>query len=367
MFENLITDDLYDLYQAFKQEGYNLWFVGGAVRDCLLGKEPNDIDLCTDATPEEQAGIYSRTGVKCIPTGLHHGTYTVVFGDESFEITSLRDSSGQYTKSLTEDLGQRDFTINAMAATFDKVLIDPFGGETDLNNKMLKFVGDTDAALRADPVRMLRFFRFSSLLGVHLTPPDTIFAAEHHNNLKDTVNRQRIWTEVQKALLSPHADHIMRAYALSGAGSVFGLLRHHRNIGKTIIADTRALDINDPITLMVALIENTRAVQWSGQQLRWTSREMAHAAAIAECMNGPMSIAAAKIKIATGVPRQWVFEAAKLMRADDVIELLSDWKVPKFPLSEEEVGDIDLYHEFKLEWAHSGFRIGEAVFRKRLA
>lgn len=149
----------------------NVWLVGGSVRDIFLGREPKDYDLATDALPEEVESWFPKT----IPTGIEHGTVTVMIDGQGFEVTTLRADGNysdgrrpdnvKYTDSIEEDLSRRDFTCNAIAINlFTKEVIDPFDGQIDIGNKILKAVRDPAERFLEDGLRVLRAVRFSSIL-----------------------------------------------------------------------------------------------------------------------------------------------------------------------------------------------------------
>ncbi|QTD42161.1 CCA tRNA nucleotidyltransferase [Sporosarcina sp. Te-1] len=151
--------------------GYEAVFVGGAVRDLLLGKEASDIDIATSATPAEVKEVFVHT----VDVGIQHGTVLVLFEGEPIEVTTYR-TEGTYSdhrrpdevkfvRSLEEDLRRRDFTMNAMALTLDGSLIDPYGGKKDIDNGLIRAVGNAEERFREDALRMFRAIRFSSVLG----------------------------------------------------------------------------------------------------------------------------------------------------------------------------------------------------------
>lgn len=149
------------------QAGFSAYFVGGAVRDTLLGKPIHDIDIATSAKPEQVLGLFARS----IPTGLQHGTVTVVHNKENYEITTFRTESGYrdhrhpanvtFVTELEQDLQRRDFTINAMAIDANWQLYDPYGGLQHLHNGILATVGDSNQRFQEDALRMLRAIRFA--------------------------------------------------------------------------------------------------------------------------------------------------------------------------------------------------------------
>ena len=173
---SFVKPELLRLEKMFADAGFELVFVGGCVRDALLGKEPKDVDLATSATPEEQISLYNQNGIRFIETGLQHGTVTAVLDGEPYEITTYRidkETDGRhakvdYTRDLVEDLSRRDLTFNAIAMRFDGTLVDPFDGMADLHNGRVRFVGNAQQRIEEDYLRILRFF--PSFLGTHKIP-----------------------------------------------------------------------------------------------------------------------------------------------------------------------------------------------------
>lgn len=148
---------------------HGAWFVGGCVRNGLLGIAASDIDICTDALPLQVMAAAEAAGLKAVPTGIDHGTVTVIAGGKPFEITTLRrdvETDGRHAKvaftdQLAEDAARRDFTMNALYATRDGEVLDPNGrGLRDLKNRHVRFIGDANARIAEDYLRILRFFRF---------------------------------------------------------------------------------------------------------------------------------------------------------------------------------------------------------------
>lgn len=199
--------------------GYEAYAVGGCVRDSILGREPDDWDITTSATPMQTKAVFGRT----IDTGIQHGTVTVRFAGESFEVTTYR-IDGEYadsrhpknvvfTANLVEDLKRRDFTINAMAYNDRSGLVDAFGGITDLENKIVRCVGDARERFTEDALRMMRAVRFSAQLGFSIDTDTEHAIMELAPNLA-RISAERIQIELVKILMSPNPDDIRVAYDL---------------------------------------------------------------------------------------------------------------------------------------------------------
>ena len=197
---------LYTLHRA----GYAAYVVGGCVRDSLLGLTPHDWDLCTSALPQQVMELFGAQ--RCIPTGLQHGTVTVKQSGALYEITTFR-TEGAYTDGrhpdevhfvpdVREDLARRDFTINAMAYNEKEGLIDPFGGQADLQSGILRAVGVPRQRFTEDALRILRLYRFAARFGFAIDPPTAQAAQELCAHL-DCVSVERIEEELAKLLSAP--------------------------------------------------------------------------------------------------------------------------------------------------------------------
>lgn len=206
--------------ELLEQAGYEAWFVGGCVRDSLLGLSPKDWDVTTSATPEEMKGCFP--GYPVLETGLKHGTLTVLFDRQSVEITTYR-ADGSYldhrhpqdvtfSRSLEDDLSRRDFTVNAMAYHPKRGLRDAFGGQADLKSRTLRCVGEPERRFREDALRILRCLRFASVLDFSIDPT-TAEALQKEQNLLENVSRERIREELTKLLCGQRAAEILRAYS----------------------------------------------------------------------------------------------------------------------------------------------------------
>ena len=197
--------------------GFEAYVVGGCVRDSILGREPGDWDITTSARPEQVKELFRRT----IDTGIQHGTVTVMLDKEGFEVTTYR-IDGKYedsrhpkevtfTPNLVEDLKRRDFTINAMAYNETSGLIDIFGGMQDIEDKVIRCVGEAKERFTEDALRMMRAIRFSAQLGYDIEE-DTKQAIQELAPTLRNISAERIQVELVKLLTSNHPDYLRIAY-----------------------------------------------------------------------------------------------------------------------------------------------------------
>ena len=203
-------------------DGYEAYAVGGCVRDTMLGRAPNDWDVTTSALPETTLSLFScADGFKAVPTGIAHGTVTVISGGEPVEVTTFRvdgkysdhrrpDSVG-FTGRLEEDLARRDFTINAMAYSPERGLIDPYGGERDLGDRIIRCVGEPERRFDEDALRILRALRFASTLGFEIDD-QTAEAAVRLRALILDISRERVSAELEKLLSGVDVVNILLGY-----------------------------------------------------------------------------------------------------------------------------------------------------------
>jgi tRNA nucleotidyltransferase (CCA-adding enzyme) len=197
------------LGKIFEQHKKVLYLVGGAVRNMVLGSEPSDWDLATDAKPEEIQSMFK----KVIPTGIDHGTVTILFSNNQFEVTtfridgdytdSRRPDSVEFTPSILEDLKRRDFTVNAMAIQVPSgTILDPHGGKHDLQEKIIRTVGNPDERFGEDALRVLRGIRFASILGFEFDIHTKESLERNAKNING-ISIERIRDEFLKIILGP--------------------------------------------------------------------------------------------------------------------------------------------------------------------
>lgn len=220
-----LPQDVDNIIQKLQDAGYEAYAVGGCVRDSILGRIPDDWDITTSAKPEQVKALFRRT----IDTGIQHGTVTVMMDKIGYEVTTYR-IDGEYedarhpkevtfTADLREDLRRRDFTINAMAYNSTQGLVDCFGGMEDLQNGMIRCVGNALERFSEDALRLMRAVRFSAQLSFQIE--EKTFEAIHimSPNLQK-VSAERIQTELMKLILSPNPDYLRKLYD-AGVTKVF--------------------------------------------------------------------------------------------------------------------------------------------------
>ncbi len=214
-----LPDKVHNIINTLEEAGYEAYAVGGCVRDSILGREPDDWDITTSAKPEETKHLFPRT----VDTGIKHGTVTVLLGGEGFEVTTYRidgtyedgrhPTEVTFTANLKEDLRRRDFTINAMAYNDRSGLVDLYGGLADMENRVIRCVGDAGERFDEDALRMLRAVRFSAQLGYRIDEATGEAVRALAPNLQK-ISAERIQAELVKLVTSPHPDYLRNAYEL---------------------------------------------------------------------------------------------------------------------------------------------------------
>ena len=220
------------IINTLEDAGYEAFAVGGCVRDALMGRVPNDWDITTSATPMQVKELFRRT----IDTGIKHGTVTIMLGKEGYEVTTYR-IDGDYmdgrhpdkvifTNNLIEDLKRRDFTINAMAYNERVGIVDAFDGINDLENKIIRCVGEATERFTEDALRILRALRFSAQLDFNINEATAVAVKELGKNLS-LISKERIQTELDKLITSNCPDRIklvhlygLNKFIFEGASSI---------------------------------------------------------------------------------------------------------------------------------------------------
>ena len=212
-----LPEDVKAILHTLQEAGYEAYAVGGCIRDSLLGRRPDDWDITTSAKPQETKALFGKT----IDTGIQHGTVTVIRHGRGYEVTTYR-VDGEYedgrhpkevtfTASLKEDLRRRDFTVNAMAYNEEDGLVDLFGGRQDLEQKIIRCVGEANERFEEDALRIMRAVRFSAQLGFSIEERTKEAIRGHAERLRQ-VSAERIQVELTKLVISPNPDFLRIAW-----------------------------------------------------------------------------------------------------------------------------------------------------------
>jgi poly(A) polymerase len=209
---------------ALTAAGHQAFVVGGCVRNAVLGAPVADVDVATDAVPETVTNIAENAGFRVIPTGIDHGTLTVLARGEAVEVTTFRrdvETDGRravvaFSGDIAEDAMRRDFTMNAIYARADGTVVDPLNGLPDLQARRVRFVGEAEARIREDYLRILRFFRFHAWYGAEGIDPEGLAACAANIAGLETLSRERVGAEMRKLLAAPDPAPAVAAMAQAG-------------------------------------------------------------------------------------------------------------------------------------------------------
>ena len=221
--------DIFLLFDIMTAGGASIRFVGGCVRDAVLGRAVTDIDFATDAEPARVIELLGERNIRALPTGVEHGTITAILDQRQFQITTLRqdiETDGRraevrYTKDWSVDAARRDFTMNSMSADPDGTIYDYVDGLTDLRAGRVRFIGEAEERIAEDYLRILRFFRFHATYG--LTAPDAqaLQACRDASNQIEKLSGERVWQELSRILVIAEPVHV---FALMEEAGILRLL-----------------------------------------------------------------------------------------------------------------------------------------------
>lgn len=280
------------LFDALLKGGGEARFVGGCVRNALLGAPVADIDIATTILPDEVVARLSAAGIATVPTGLAHGTVTAILDHQPFEITTLRrdvSTDGRratvaFTTDWAEDAGRRDFTFNALYATRDGAVIDLTNGLADLAARKVRFIGDARQRLAEDYLRFLRFFRFHAWYGKGEMDAEGLTACAEAKDGIATLSGERIHDEMLKLLAAPDPAPVLRGMAAIGilAEILPGPLEIERLARLAEIEETHLFREPDAVLRLAALIAGgtPERRQALARRLRFSNAESARLAAI---------------------------------------------------------------------------------------
>jgi poly(A) polymerase len=232
------------LFSLLNRDGEELRIVGGAVRNALMDHPVSDIDCATTALPQIVLERAQQAGFKAVPTGIDHGTITLILDHTPYEITTLREdvlTNGRHAQVLfgrdfAKDALRRDFTINALFLSEDGTIHDTVGGVKDASEHIVRFIGDPETRIREDYLRILRFFRFSSAYGTGVLERKGLYACIKNREGLEQLSRERIQMESFKLLMTPHVVNIVMQMSQSGlSGYTWGAVTHLARLSRVLM------------------------------------------------------------------------------------------------------------------------------------
>jgi len=344
------------LFSELELAGGQARFVGGCVRDALLGQVSDDLDVCTDLPPETVLEVLSNAGLKVIPTGLKHGTVTALIGEHKYEITTLRvdvQSFGRhadvaFTKSWLEDAARRDFTVNALYMEISGTLHDYYGGMSDLEKGIIQFIGDADTRIEEDYLRVLRFFRFYGRYGQGAPDVRSFKAcADAYDKLGD-LSAERISRELLQVLGA--SDPIKALSQMQRAGILRAVINDEVSLNS--LEGMLKLPIaSDPINRLSAFLGGrAELAKKSSKKFRLSAKADKRLALMCrEYIPPDLNILGQKSRLyklgaqafKDQVLLSWSMHPAE-SRFSDYLELIEEWTIPHCPVSGKDLLKIGI-------------------------
>jgi tRNA nucleotidyltransferase (CCA-adding enzyme) len=388
-FSHVITDNVRKACNVIRVAAGDARLAGGAVRDALLGLQPKDLDLATTLPPEIIVDIFTARGHTVFPFGIKHGTVGVVVNGETIEITTLRidrncdgrHAEVQFTSDWKLDAERRDFTFNAMFLDIDGNLYDYFDGQSDLNRRIVRFVGDANARIQEDYLRILRYFRFLGKIdGSHI---DYDAAVAMHSNLDglEGISGERIWLEMQKILSGRNRFGVLRLMRDRDVLPHIGLTDLFNPIRAATVV--RSIGANNPITALAAGLQgdtvaadrvierwklnNDEARLLSYIVLNWKEfggADYLHNLPTARWWKDEIVRRQHASNRDPKGEKQLVLELASSLGSDMLLRELTDWEEPKFPVTGRDLEGLGLtpgpnfgkiLEMLRIEWTQSDY------------
>ena len=262
--KNKVTQNILKIFEG---ADHNAYLVGGCIRNSILNIPVTDIDISTDATPQQTVDLFNRENFKVAPTGFSHGTVTVISEDIPYQITTMRSDQNTdgrhadvvFSDDIKKDAERRDFTINALYADSTGKIINPIGGLEDFNPLAIKFIGDPNNRIQEDYLRILRFFRFHAQFSELVTQFDKVAldAIKKNQDGLKKLSKERIWSELKKILSTSNPARSL--YKMSQLG-ILEIILENKNVHNikrfNLIEKKMGLE-PEPIRRLVAITENT--------------------------------------------------------------------------------------------------------------
>lgn len=389
------------LFAAIERDGDTAWVVGGAVRNALLGRPVTDVDVATTARPEVVTARAAAAGLKPVPTGIEHGTVTVVVDGHPYEVTTLRQDIETHGRHATvvfgrdwaADAHRRDFTMNALYASLDGVVHDFVGGVADCLAGRVRFIGDPAARIAEDYLRILRFFRFHAAYGRGALDTGGLHAAVVARAGLDGLSAERLGQEMLKLVVAVGAPATMTAMSDCGllqrvtgrAGNLAAFVRLHALAAAT---GRPARDKSDAPLFLAALAAWTEGdAVGLGARLRLSNRateRMAEAVRLARRVDSDIDEAAARRLLHAGGAES--FADALILahvrgrigraRVAPLLDLPERWPIPRLPIGGRDLAALGIaggpevgrrLAEAEAAWVESDFRLDREALLDRIA
>lgn len=371
------------LVKVFDATKDNFRFVGGVVRDSVLGIKAGDIDAATIFTPQEVTEILARNSIKTIPTGIKHGTVTALIDGMSIEITTLRKDiscDGRharviFTDNWHEDAARRDFTINALYLASDGELFDYFGGINDAHKGIVRFIGNAQTRIKEDYLRILRFFRFHAYYGRGNADSEALLACYELAPMMESLSGERISGEMLKILAAPEAFSVLKLMENNSLlKTVCGFnLRVDRAINNTAGNPQLCL----AILLLATEISPNEALNIIAERWRLSGglkKRLSLLMSYIEDMSEKMPVS--KQKHLLRKLGKDVFSSLILLKKaiepqssyDDMLNLANSWQIPHFPVSGDDLIKMGIkegkelgkkLHKLEKIWEDSDYKVSK--------
>lgn len=402
----LRSKTLQALLAVLSEGGEEARVAGGAVRNTLLGQPVTDVDIATTTIPDETVRRVEAAGFKAVPTGIEHGTVTVVAAGRGYEVTTLRDdvdtdgrrATVRFGRDWQRDAERRDFTINALYATAAGDVVDLVGGRADLETRTIRFIGEAETRIREDFLRILRFFRFFAWYGAGRPDAEGLKACARLKEGLDRLSAERVWTELRKLLSAPDPSRALlwmrQAGVLSrilpesekwGIDLIHPLVGAEADLGWPPDALLRLEAVIPPdAERAAALAKRLKLSTAQAERLKkWAAEapvtpQTADLALARRLYSGDRQAIVDRLRLSLAAARgRAASDAGALMEAGSLSRLLDfaeGWEKPVFPLRGRDLSALgfaegqrlgDTLKKLEAEWLASGFVLDRAALLER--
>ena len=395
------------IFALLNADGGEARVVGGAVRNALMGAPVGDVDIATTLRPEEVVERAKAAGIKAVPTGIEHGTVTLVLDGEGFEVTTLRrdiETDGRHAqvsfgRDWQEDAERRDLTINALYADASGAVIDLVDGLPDIETKTVRFIGDANTRIAEDYLRVLRFFRFFAYYGSGRPDADGLRASARAKDKLNTLSAERVWSELKKLLSAPDPSRALLWMRQSGVlaailpetqkwgiDSIHGLIATEQALGWEADAMLRLVSIIPPDRDRVAAVatrlrmskaEAARLDQWASAPI--IDPDMAETALDRLLYRQGVDGIIMRLKLAVATARSDISAGdvamRKVARLSTLLGRALKFQKPVFPLKGSDVLELgvsagpkvgEILNGLEEKWIGTNFALDRAALTARL-